>query len=106
MPDSEGPAFILHKEKLWRVRDGGSLHLLGLHLLQGKVENRRVKKQQLRLSIHHVSWFLKHGMPWEESWARLRGQMEFARHANLSPTTRENYQALLGQVVALQEGGH
>jgi len=83
--------FEPHKIKTRRMIQGGTLRMLGLNVIEGKVHNTRSFKRQLRLSLHHIGWLLDHGMDYEEARQKLCGQMAFARTDTLPRGLLDNY---------------
>ena len=70
-----------HKTRSFKT-DGQAVRILGLNIIDGKIHNTRAFKRAVRLSIHHVKWFLERGIidteEFEHAYRKLNGQMGFA----------------------------
>jgi RNA-directed DNA polymerase len=71
-----GNKYQWHKRSV-RTMTGGTIRMLGLNVLDGKITAPRDYKRRLRLAVHHVQYLLDHDLPFEEAWVRLQGQMAF-----------------------------
>jgi len=83
--------FEPHKIKERRMIRGSSLRMLGLNVIEGKAHNTRTFKRRLRLSLHHLGWLLDHGLDYEKTWQKVRGQMGFARIDTLPRGLLDDY---------------
>lgn len=88
---------VPHKFKTGKIGKE-SFRILGLNIIDNKINNTRDFKKALRLSIHHINWLLEHGMKetpqFEKAWQKLRGQMNFAATDTLPPKLLKDYQVL------------
>jgi RNA-directed DNA polymerase len=82
-----------HKRSIRRMGTG-SIRMLGLNVMEGKISVPRDYKRRLRLAQHHIRYLLEHNLPFEEPWSRLKGQMNFGSLGILPDSLVETYTAL------------
>ncbi len=87
------PSFMYHKLKI-RTMGNNSIRILGLNIIDGKINNNRDYKNRVKLLIHHLNWLLDNGQEYEDELYEFRGLMSFAVKDTWPEPLKRSYEEL------------
>lgn len=90
-----------HEDSIRHMQNGKATRMLGLNIINRHISAPRGFKRNIRLTLHHLRYFLDHNLPVEEIWLRLRGQMAFGRLGELPDSLINTYISLEEEIEEL-----